>query len=43
MTSKTFDQLGVKLSEPILKTLKELKFQHATPIQVIRFSVVNFL
>lgn len=31
---KKFDDLNVKLSKPVLKTLNELGFTHATPIQV---------
>lgn len=31
---KKFDELGVQLSKPVLKTLEQLNFTHATPIQV---------
>lgn len=34
---KSFEELNVKLSEPVLKTLRELDFQRATPIQVKKF------
>ncbi|KAK7595137.1 hypothetical protein V9T40_001570 [Parthenolecanium corni] len=30
---KKFDELGVQLSKPVLKTLDQLNFTHATPIQ----------
>lgn len=35
MKSKKWEELDVRLSDPVLKTLKQLKFLDMTPVQVI--------
>lgn len=40
---KGWNKLSVRLSEPVLKTLKELDFKETTPVQVVYFALFSML
>lgn len=38
MKTQKWEELDVRLSDPVLKTLKQLRFFNVTPVQVIKMS-----